>query len=141
MDQKKLVLLRKICEEMTPLSATLRSEGEKTVLVIQLQPKTYRQMADEYHFDQEQRKMLEELIDSGLLDLFLEANDRRRRPHPAGQRGLRLALAWLYQNFLALCVSELPVSWSRTARRYRPACTPWHVHPGGESRCGGQIDL
>ena len=55
MDQKKLILLRKICEEMTPLSATLRSEGEKTVLLIQLQSKTYRQMADEYHFNQEQR--------------------------------------------------------------------------------------
>lgn len=82
MDQKKLVLLRKICEEMTPLSATLRSEGEKTVLVIQLQPKTYRQMADEYHFDQEQRKMLEELIDSGLLDLFLEANEPTEEDGP-----------------------------------------------------------
>lgn len=82
MDQKKLILLRKICEEMTPLSATLRSEGEKTVLVIQLQPKTYRQMADEYHFDQEQRKMLEELIDSGLLDLFLEANEPTEEDGP-----------------------------------------------------------
>lgn len=82
MDQKKLVLLRKICEEMTPLSATLRSEGEKTVLVIQLQPKTYRKMADEYHFDQEQRKMLEELIDSGLLDLFLEANEPTEEDGP-----------------------------------------------------------
>ena len=82
MDQKKLVLLRKICEEMTPLSATLRSEGEKTVLVIQLQSKTYRQMADEYHFNQEQRKMLEELIDSGLLDLFLEANEPTEEDGP-----------------------------------------------------------
>ena len=63
MDQKKLVLLRKICEEMTPLSATLRSEGEKTVLVIQLQPKTYRKMAD-------------------LLDLFLEANEPTEEDGP-----------------------------------------------------------
>ena len=82
MDQKKLALLRKICEEMTPLSATLRSEGEETVLVIQLQQKTYRQMADEYHFDQEQRKMMEELIDSGLLDLFLEANEPTEEDGP-----------------------------------------------------------
>lgn len=82
MDQKKLALLRKICEEMTPLSATLQSEGEETVLVIQLQPKTYRQMADEYHFGQEQRKMLEELIDSGLLDLFLEANEPTEEDGP-----------------------------------------------------------
>ena len=55
---------------MNPLTATLVSDEESTVLQITMTPKSYTDMMDEYDFTDDQRKMVKELMDSGLLDKY-----------------------------------------------------------------------
>ena len=129
---KKLVLLRKICEEMTPLSATLRSEGEKTVFVMQLQLKTYgkwRQNAGSP--TQEQRKMRRS--STLVWDAFLEANEPTKKTAPSSRAAGALPgpCRAIPEFPRPLRIGTARIIVARTARRHRPACAPWHVHPGG----------
>jgi len=70
MTQKKLARLREICWDMNPLSAKLVEGEESTVLQITMTPKSYTDMMEEYAFTDDQRKMVKDLIDSGLLDKY-----------------------------------------------------------------------
>jgi murein DD-endopeptidase MepM/ murein hydrolase activator NlpD len=68
MTESKLDLLREILWDMNQITASLESDGEGAVLHITVTGKTYLEAADIYHFDQEQKALLEELIQSGILD-------------------------------------------------------------------------
>ena len=70
MTAQKVARLREICWDMNPITAKLVSEEESTVLQITMTPKSYTEMMDEYDFTDEQRKMVKELMDSGLLDKY-----------------------------------------------------------------------
>lgn len=70
MTQEKIVRLREICWDMNPLSAKLVEGEESTVLQITMTPQSYTAMMDEYDFTDDQRKMVKDLIDSGLLDKY-----------------------------------------------------------------------
>ena len=70
MTERKMDRLREICWDMNPLTAKLVSDEESTVLQITMTPKSCTDIMDEYDFTDDQKKMVKELLESGLLDKY-----------------------------------------------------------------------
>lgn len=70
MTQEKIDKLRAVCWDMNPITAKLVEGEESTVLQITVTAKSYTDMIDEYNFDEDQKKMVTELMNSCLLDKY-----------------------------------------------------------------------
>lgn len=68
--QEKIDRLRDICWDMNPITAKLVAGEESTVLQITMTAKTYTDMIDEYSFNEDQKTMVTELMNSCLLDKY-----------------------------------------------------------------------
>ena len=68
--QKKIDRLREVCWDMNPISAKLVAGEESTVLQITVTAKSYTDMIEGYGFDEDQKKMVTELMNSCLLDKY-----------------------------------------------------------------------
>ena len=68
--QKKIDRLREVCWDMNPITAKLVAGEESTVLQITVTAKSYTDMIEEYGFDEDQKKMVTELMNSCLLDKY-----------------------------------------------------------------------
>jgi len=68
--QKKIDRLREVCWDMNPISAKLVAGEESTVLQITVTAKSYPDMIEGYGFDEDQKKMVTELMNSCLLDKY-----------------------------------------------------------------------
>ena len=67
---KKIDRLRDICWDMNPITAKLVAGEESTVLQITMTAKSYTDMIEEYNFNEYQKKMVTELMNSCLLDKY-----------------------------------------------------------------------